>query len=677
MNTPISRPRTAARRRCARILLALPLAAALAACTPAGPRALLDGEALLKQGRPAEAVERLRRATELLPGHAQAWNHLGLAYHRAGRVAEARSAYLRAQQLDPRLPAAYHNLGALLLEQGDAANAIYPFSSLVGLNPRDAEAWLMLGTAQLRARQPERAEQSFRRVLELAPAHAVALNELGWIEAQRRRPREAAQLFRTALEAQPGYAPAWLNYAVVSAQLNQRPEAQVAARRFAALRPDSAEAAALLALAAEIERQTAAQVAAASNTAVFNLPGGRVAVVTNILPPAAPAPAASPAVAAGQSLRPPAATNPPAVTTPPAVAARPAPATNQPTAAAPLRQTSPTPAPPPAATPTVLTARPAVPTNQTATAAAPAVLPAPPAATPQTELVREVVELAEEPVVVASRFVPTGSPPAAPAATNRPLVRPYLEQGRGDARPGEPEKPGFFQRLNPARWDAAKLNPVRWFGDGDKEATVEPVPARTVAPATSPAQVARTTPPATAAVAAPPPAAAARYTYQSPPRPEPGDRAAAQAQFAEGLAAQRAGRPAEALQHYQEAARLDPAFFDVHYNAALAALSLASLPAALSASELALAVQPDSVEARYNFALALERAGHPVDAAVELEKLVQQQPRAVNAHLLLGNLYAGPLGRPADARAHYRRVLELAPNHPQAATIRGWLAANP
>ncbi|MFN0067475.1 MAG: tetratricopeptide repeat protein, partial [Limisphaerales bacterium] len=247
--------------------------------------------------------------------------------------------------------------------------------------------------------------------------------------------------------------------------------------------------------------------------------------------------------------------------------------------------------------------------------------------------------------------------------------------GRGEATVVAVEKPGFLQRLNPARWDTAKLNPGRWFGDPDKSPATNSAPAprpavTPLAPAMPPVQVAR---------AMPSPAASetSRYTYQSPPRPAPGDRAAAQALFTEGVAEQRSGRPAEALARYREAARLDPAFFDVHYNAAIAALAVGSLPAALSASEMALVVQPDSTDGRYNFALALERSGYLVDAAVELEKLVQQRPDSVNGHLLLGNLYADPLRRPADARDHYRRVLELNPNHPQAPAIRRWLAANP
>src|SRR2546428_12894586 len=58
-------------------------------CRPSGPRLLLEGERLIREGRYAEATQKLTEATKLLPAHAQAWNHLGLSYHGAGQAALA------------------------------------------------------------------------------------------------------------------------------------------------------------------------------------------------------------------------------------------------------------------------------------------------------------------------------------------------------------------------------------------------------------------------------------------------------------------------------------------------------------------------------------------------------------------------------------------------------------
>jgi tetratricopeptide (TPR) repeat protein len=97
----------------------------------------------------------------------------------------------------------------------------------------------------------------------------------------------------------------------------------------------------------------------------------------------------------------------------------------------------------------------------------------------------------------------------------------------------------------------------------------------------------------------------------------------------------------------------------------------------LAAYEMALAIQPDSVDARYNFALALKAAGYVTDTVNELEKIVAANPNEVRAHLALGNLYAQQLHDPVRARRHYLKVLAVNPANPQAGDIQFWLSSNP
>ena len=122
---------------------------------------------------------------------------------------------------------------------------------------------------------------------------------------------------------------------------------------------------------------------------------------------------------------------------------------------------------------------------------------------------------------------------------------------------------------------------------------------------------------------------------------------------------------------------MDPGFFEAHYNLGLTAAEAGDLPGALKAYENALAARSDSVDARYNFALALKQGNYVIDAAIELEKVVNTNPKESRANLALGNLYAQQLGQPAKARQCYSRVLEHDPRNPQANAIRFWMAANP
>ena len=128
---------------------------------------------------------------------------------------------------------------------------------------------------------------------------------------------------------------------------------------------------------------------------------------------------------------------------------------------------------------------------------------------------------------------------------------------------------------------------------------------------------------------------------------------------------------------YRKAAELDPAWFEAQYNYAVLAYQLQDFNHSLTASEMALSLQPDSAEAHYTFALALKSAGYATDAENELKKIVAANPDEARAQLALGNLYAEQMRDPARARPHYLKWLELDPRNPQATNIRFWLSAHP
>ena len=121
--------------------------------------------------------------------------------------------------------------------------------------------------------------------------------------------------------------------------------------------------------------------------------------------------------------------------------------------------------------------------------------------------------------------------------------------------------------------------------------------------------------------------------------------------------------------------QLDPSLFEAHYNLGLVAAETGNLPLALRAYETALALEPSSNDARYNFALVLKRANCPRDAVNELEKIVAHSPNETRAHLALGNLYAQQLKQPTRAPQHYLKVIELEPQHPHASALNFWLAS--
>jgi tetratricopeptide (TPR) repeat protein len=225
------------------------------------------------------------------------------------------------------------------------------------------------------------------------------------------------------------------------------------------------------------------------------------------------------------------------------------------------------------------------------------------------------------------------------------------------------------------------LNPLHWFGSSVQEnysqSGVTPLPSpgsennfvRSAAVSNVPA--------AAKPVKIIPPPVFPRYFYLSPRKPKAGDRLAASGAFTKARAFEQDSHLADAAQSYQKAAQLDPAWFEAQYNYSVLAYRLRNFRQSLAACETALAIQPDSADARYNFALALKASGYVTDAMNELKKVVASNPGEARAHLALGDIYMQQLHDTEDARAHYLKFLDLDPRNPQATNVRFWLASNP
>jgi tetratricopeptide (TPR) repeat protein len=213
-----------------------------------------------------------------------------------------------------------------------------------------------------------------------------------------------------------------------------------------------------------------------------------------------------------------------------------------------------------------------------------------------------------------------------------------------------------------------RVNPLGLFG-GKERAPMHPTPL----------------PPQPAAGAAQPAAMrgaetvplTARYPYKTLSKPAPGNVSEADRAIAQGLQARQAQRLPEAIQAFRRAVQLDPASYNGWFHLGVTYSEIGNAQAALTAYEHAVAIKPDSADARYRFALLLKQTNYVLDAVNELEKILAIYPGDSLAHLALGNLYAQQLRQPVKARPHYLKVLENDPHNPQAGAIRYWLADHP
>jgi tetratricopeptide (TPR) repeat protein len=324
--------------------------------------------------------------------------------------------------------------------------------------------------------------------------------------------------------------------------------------------------------------------------------------------------------------------------------------------------------------------------DQPVTAAAPPANPNPPAAAepPPVNATRTpppVVHYATSPRAAAPARTYSSPPPShpvmaaqvvrvqpAPLIIANPVPQGTAAEPLVDAPPetAPAKKAGLWHKLNPAHWFDSAAPEKKYDENG-----ITPLPPANSIPqvATVGSQPVRIVPPA--------PPSYPRYFYLSPRPPPAGDRRSASGAFTQAREFEQDSRWQDAMLAYQQAAQIDPGWFEAQYNLGVLAYRVQNFRTALAAYETALAIQPDSVDARYNFALALKAAGYVPDAVNQLKKIVAANPGEVRAQLALGNLYAQKLYDPARARVHYLKVLELDPHNPQATDIRYWLASNP
>jgi Flp pilus assembly protein TadD len=228
-----------------------------------------DVELLVLAGRAgveldaADAVEQLRRATELAPEEAPAWHALGEALAAEGSTADADAAFRRAVELDPDDQVALMNLGHTSLAAGrseegvgylsraadsmhDASTAVVSLVDmyrsfgqyeealtqarrLAEATPDDILAWLDIAELSLMVRRFDDARDAFERLRELddVPGHEayplhglihVELRRQGWDSARELAEQARAidprglgtevLAFLSARDGQPGEAPA-------------------------------------------------------------------------------------------------------------------------------------------------------------------------------------------------------------------------------------------------------------------------------------------------------------------------------------------------------------------------------------------------------------------------------------------------------------------------------------
>jgi len=200
------------------------------------------GNVLKQQGRFAEALAPMQKASELLPGDADVHYSLGGIFKEQGLFAEVEPCYRRALALRPDFAIAHCALGVILKELGRLAEAEICYRRALELRPDFVEAHTNLGVALLEQGRFSEAEASLHQALGLRPDFVEAHINLGVALLKQDRWPEAEASLRRALELSPNFVEAHINLSVTLLEQGKLTEARTSCVRALELQPDSASA---------------------------------------------------------------------------------------------------------------------------------------------------------------------------------------------------------------------------------------------------------------------------------------------------------------------------------------------------------------------------------------------------------------------------------------------------
>lgn len=147
----------------------------------------------LTHGDSACANTHLRRAVEIAPRFAAAWNQLGTIAYQSRQYSEAEANFRQALAADPAAFEPIVNLGGVLLNLGRPREALEYNKQAIAKRPNDALANSQLGMAYFYAGETEPAEKYLKIAIQLDPAHFSA-PQLILAEIDLRRGDRAAAL---------------------------------------------------------------------------------------------------------------------------------------------------------------------------------------------------------------------------------------------------------------------------------------------------------------------------------------------------------------------------------------------------------------------------------------------------------------------------------------------------
>lgn len=193
------------------------------------------------EGNTAEAERLLRACVQLQPQRAEFHANLANLLRALGRGVEAADTYKSALEADPRFKPARLGLIRTLNAAAAYQQAQLEAAKLIKDDAADAEGWAELGAALKGQGKLIEAEAAYKAALERRPCFAIARHNLGSLLSQLERADEALiEIDRAAAAGLKGHA-VHLNRAIALMQLGRFEQSEQEFERAAQLAPTHAD----------------------------------------------------------------------------------------------------------------------------------------------------------------------------------------------------------------------------------------------------------------------------------------------------------------------------------------------------------------------------------------------------------------------------------------------------
>ena len=144
----------------------------------------------------------------------------------------------------------------------------------------------------------------------------------------------------------------------------------------------------------------------------------------------------------------------------------------------------------------------------------------------------------------------------------------------------------------------------------------------------------------------------------------------AEIHFSLGRVLGQLGEVDEARSAFQRAVRIRPGYARAHHELATAYYRQGLVEQARDQYLKVIELDPTYVSAHRNLGIIYQQRGEYRKAIAAYQAVTRSDPENVEAHLSLARLYLREEAEPQEALAHLRRVLAMAPDHPQAAPVK-------